>query len=115
LAVLPTTDANESDLCTLLNGWHKEMTGKGCGRAKARVLGNLLVVETAGSLTKHEEALLMTDQGRSTVRRLREVMAENGRDLLERMVSQSLKKPYHLLVYKIDDDFENATVVMVTE
>jgi uncharacterized protein YbcI len=91
------------------------MTGKGCGHAKARVLGNLLVVETAGFLTKHEEALLTTAQGRATVRRLREVMAESSRDRLEDMVSKCLKKPCRLLVYKVDDDFENATLVMVTD
>ncbi|MGE5454021.1 MAG: Na-translocating system protein MpsC family protein [Methylocystaceae bacterium] len=115
MAVMPSTGAKETDICVVINSWHKQITGKGCGHARSKVLGNMLVIEMSGFLTKHEETLTTTTEGAETVRRLREVVIRNNREDLEEAVSKHMERTCHFLVYKLDQDFGKATLVMILD
>ncbi|MGE5380462.1 MAG: Na-translocating system protein MpsC family protein [Methylocystaceae bacterium] len=112
---MPSTGSKESDVCVVINSWHKQVTGKGCGQARAKVLGNMLVIEMSGFLTKHEETLAVTSEGVETVRRIREVVIRNSRDDLEEAVSQHMARNCRFVVYKIDQDMGKATLVMLLD
>jgi len=115
MAVMPSTGAKETDVCVVINSWHKQITGKGCGHARAKVLGNMLVIEMSGFLTKHEETLAATVEGAETVRRVRDVVVRNNRDDLESAVTQHMGRTCRFVVYKIDQDFGIATLVMLLD
>jgi len=115
MAVMPSTGAKESDICVVINSWHKQITGKGCGHARAKLLGNMLVIEMSGFLTKHEETLTTTTEGADTVRRIRDVVVRNNRDDLEEAVSNHMGRSCRFVVYKIDQDFGKATLVMILD
>lgn len=115
MAVVPSTGAKEVDVCVIVNSWHKQITGKGCGSARAKVLGNMLVVEMSGFLTKQEEMLAATPEGAKTVRRLRDVVVKAHKEELEDEMSRGLRRSCRFLLYKIDEDLGKATLVMLLD
>lgn len=105
-----TKGALEARVCELFTKYHKDMVGKGTQQIRTKWVGEILLIEQDGILTREEQNILTFDSG-DLIRSIRRGIFEKYRVQLEQEMEQILDASVTFLAFEVQPDQEKIRVV----